>query len=154
MLQVRNFNNYFTSTSSFIINFKERCIYYRENVLQHSDYKQVIPAHAHYIPRLWFITGGVWGLTTRLGVAGINVCVYAHPPDWGVWPARLSLWTPSEGGLGSRQYSAEHAGDLASYPGSNYAGEGKRAWYLPSAVALDFTGISVNSILSVFFRKR
>ena len=43
---------------------------------------------------------------------------------------------------------------LASYPGSNYAGEGKRAWYLPFAVALDFTGISVNSILSVFFRKR
>ena len=41
---------------------------------------------------------------------------------------------------------------LASYPGSNYAGEGKRAWYLPFAVALDFTGISVNSILSVFFR--
>ena len=41
---------------------------------------------------------------------------------------------------------------LASYPGSNYAGEGKRAWYLPFAVVLDFTGISVNSILSVFFR--
>ena len=41
---------------------------------------------------------------------------------------------------------------LASYPGSNYAGEEKRAWYLPFAVALDFTGISVNSILSVFFR--
>ena len=42
--------------------------------------------------------------------------------------------------------------DIASYPGSNYAGEGKRAWYLPFAVALDFTGICVNSILSVFFR--
>ena len=41
---------------------------------------------------------------------------------------------------------------VASYPGSNYAGEGKRAWYLPFAVALDFTGICVNSILSVFFR--
>ena len=24
---------------------------------------------------------------------------------------------------------------LASYPGSNYVGEGKRAWYLPFAVA-------------------
>ena len=43
---------------------------------------------------------------------------------------------------------------MRGYPGSNYAGEGKRAWYLPFAVALDFTGISVNSILSVFFRKR
>ena len=36
---------------------------------------------------------------------------------------------------------------LASYPGSNYAGEGKRAWYLQFAVALDFPGISGNSIL-------
>ena len=26
-------------------------------------------------------------------------------------------------------------GELASYPGSNYAGEGRRAWYLPFAVA-------------------
>ena len=29
----------------------------------------------------------------------------------------------------------EHKYMLASYPGSNYAGEGKRAWYLPLAVA-------------------
>ena len=53
----------------------------------------------------------------------------------------------------SRQnQGAQHVIVLASYLGSNYAGEGKRAWYLPFAVALDFTGICVNSILSVFFR--
>ena len=36
---------------------------------------------------------------------------------------------------------------VALYPGFNYAGEGKRDWYLPFAVVLDFPGISGNSIL-------
>ena len=44
----------------------------------------------------------------------------------------------------------QHASTLASYPGSNYAGEKKRAWYLSFAVALDYPGISGNSFLSVF----
>ena len=41
---------------------------------------------------------------------------------------------PNVTSLGERQLEDLYS-KLASYPGSNYAGEGKRAWYLPLAEA-------------------
>ena len=41
----------------------------------------------------------------------------------------------------AREYTYIHTYTLASYPGSNYAGEEKRAWYILLAHALSFARV-------------